>query len=48
MKSYIDSLLKRSARRRNLIDLQKLPEHLLRDIGLTSTDVALMIRGDIR
>lgn len=40
--SYFSSLFRRSDRKRALSDLLKLDDHLLRDIGLTRADVAMM------
>lgn len=45
MTNYLTSLFRRSERNRALGDLLKLDDHLLRDIGLTRTDVALMRAG---
>jgi uncharacterized protein YjiS (DUF1127 family) len=40
--SYLSSLFRRAERKRVLTDLMKYDDHLLRDIGLTRTDLALM------
>ena len=40
--SYLTSLFRRSERKRVLSDLMKYDDHLLRDIGLTRTDLAIM------
>jgi uncharacterized protein YjiS (DUF1127 family) len=45
MTNYLTSLFRRTERHRVLGDLLKLDDHLLRDIGLTRTDVALMRAG---
>jgi uncharacterized protein YjiS (DUF1127 family) len=45
MKNILDAFKKRSAQRRTLTHLQKLDAHLLRDIGLTHTDLAIMLNG---
>jgi uncharacterized protein YjiS (DUF1127 family) len=43
--SYLSSMFRRAERNRALSDLLKLDDHLLRDIGLTRTDVTLMRQG---
>ncbi len=40
--SYISTLFRRAERKRVLSDLMMFDDRLLRDIGLTRTDVALM------
>ena len=45
MKNILEAFMKRSAKRRTLMDLQRLDAHLLRDIGLTHADLALMLNG---
>ena len=40
--SYLSSLFRRAERNKALSDLLKLDDHLLRDIGLTRTDVTAM------
>ena len=45
MKNILEVFVKRSAKRRTLTELQKLDAHLLRDIGLTHADLALMLNG---
>lgn len=42
--SYFSTLFRRSERKRALSDLLKLDDHLLRDIGLTRSEVAMMRR----
>lgn len=41
----ISSLLQRSARRRTYANLLELDDHLLRDIGISRTDVHQLING---
>lgn len=41
----LTSLFRRSERKRVLADLMKFDDHLLRDIGLTRTDLAEMRSG---
>lgn len=43
--SYFSNLFRRAERNRALSDLLKLDDHLLRDIGLTRTDVTAMRQG---
>jgi len=43
--SYISALFRRAERNKALSDLLKLDDHLLRDIGLTRTDLTLMRQG---
>lgn len=43
--SYFSNLFRRAERNRALSDLLKLDDHLLRDIGLTRSDVTAMRRG---
>jgi len=45
MTSYFTSLLRRSAQRKTYADLLKLDDHLLADIGLTRSDLHLMMTG---
>lgn len=45
MAFHLTSLFRRSERKRVLTDLMKFDDHLLRDIGLTRTDLALMRSG---
>jgi uncharacterized protein YjiS (DUF1127 family) len=40
--SYISNLFRKAERKRVLTDLMSFDERLLRDIGLTRTDLALM------
>lgn len=40
--SYLSALFRRAERNKALSDLLKLDDHLLRDIGLTRTDVTAM------
>lgn len=40
--NYFTDLFRRSQHKRALSDLLKLDDHLLRDIGLTRTDVTMM------
>lgn len=40
--SYISSLFRKAERKRVLSDLMTFDDRLLRDIGLTRTDIALM------
>ena len=40
--SYLTTLFRRAERNKALSDLLKLDDHLLRDIGLTRTDVTAM------
>jgi uncharacterized protein YjiS (DUF1127 family) len=40
--SYLSGLFRRAERNKALSDLLKLDDHLLRDIGLTRTDVTAM------
>ncbi|MDC9825970.1 DUF1127 domain-containing protein [Devosia sp. ZB163] len=40
--SYLTTLFRRAERKRVLTDLMKFDDHLLRDIGLTRTDLAMM------
>ena len=48
MKNYLETFFRAAARRRTLHDLRRLDAHLLRDIGLTHADLALMLRGEVR
>ena len=41
----LTSMFRRSERKRVLTDLMKFDDHLLRDIGLTRTDLAVMRAG---
>jgi uncharacterized protein YjiS (DUF1127 family) len=41
----LTSMFRRSQRKRVLTDLMKFDDHLLRDIGLTRTDLAVMRSG---
>ena len=41
----LTSMFRRSQRMRVLTDLMKFDDHLLRDIGLTRTDLAVMRSG---
>lgn len=41
----LTSMFRRSQRQRVLADLMKFDDHLLRDIGLTRTDLAVMRAG---
>jgi len=43
--SYFSSLFRRAERNKALSDLLKLDDHLLRDIGLSRTDVTAMRHG---
>ena len=43
--SYFSTLFRRAERNRALADLLKLDDHLLRDIGLTRTDISAMRQG---
>ena len=43
--SILTSLFRRAERKQMFSDLMKFDEHLLRDIGLTRTDIALMRAG---
>ena len=43
--SLLSALFRRSERNRVFSSLMQLDDHLLRDIGLTRTDLALMISG---
>ena len=43
--SILTSLFRRAERKKVLSDLMKFDAHLLRDIGLTHTDIALMRAG---
>lgn len=43
--SLLSNLFRRSERNRVFNSLMKLDDHLLRDIGLTRTDLALMVNG---
>ncbi len=43
--SYLSALFRRAERNKALSDLLKLDDHLLRDIGLTRTDITLMRQG---
>lgn len=45
MTSYLSSLFRRSAQRKTFADLLKLDDHLLRDIGVTRSDLHLMMSG---
>jgi uncharacterized protein YjiS (DUF1127 family) len=40
--SYLSSLFRAAERKRVLSDLMKYDDHLLRDIGLTRADLAMM------
>ena len=40
--SYLTTLFRRAERNKALSDLLKLDDHLLRDIGLTRTDITAM------
>ena len=40
--SYLTTLIRRAERKRVLTDLMKFDDHLLRDIGLTRADLAMM------
>jgi uncharacterized protein YjiS (DUF1127 family) len=42
--SYLSALFRRAERNKALSDLMKLDDHLLRDIGLTRTDITAMYR----
>jgi uncharacterized protein YjiS (DUF1127 family) len=43
--SYFSTLFRRAERAKVLSDLLKLDDHLLRDIGLTRTDISAMRNG---
>lgn len=43
--NMLTSLFRRSERRRALADLSRLDDHLLRDIGVTRSDVHELMRG---
>ena len=43
--SYLSALFRRAERNKALSDLLKLDDHLLKDIGLTRTDLTLMRQG---
>ncbi|MBK8083772.1 MAG: DUF1127 domain-containing protein [Devosia sp.] len=45
MPNYLTTWLRRSERHRTLNNLLKLDDHLLRDIGLTRSDVTMMRAG---
>lgn len=45
MTNLFSSLARRAGRRKIYADLLKLDDHLLRDIGLTRSDVHLMMSG---
>ena len=45
MSNVFSSLFRRSGRRKIYADLLRLDDHLLRDIGLTRTDVHQMMSG---
>ena len=45
MTSLFSSLFRRSEKRRTYADLMRLDDHLLRDIGITRTDIHLMMSG---
>ena len=46
--NYLSTLFRRSAERRAYSDLMKLDDHLLRDIGLTRSDLQSMMAGSRR
>ncbi len=41
--NFFSSIVSRFARRRTYADLMSLDDHILRDIGVTRTDLALMM-----
>lgn len=43
--SYLSNLFRRSAARRSYAQLMQLDDHLLRDIGLTRSDLQAMMAG---
>lgn len=45
MPNYLTTWFRRAERNRTLSDLLKLDDHLLRDIGLTRTDISAMRSG---
>ncbi len=45
MPNYLTTWFRRAERNRTLSDLLKLDDHLLRDIGLTRTDITAMRSG---
>lgn len=46
--SYLSTLFRRSAGRKTMSDLMKLDDHLLRDIGLTRSDLHALMAGSHR
>lgn len=43
--SYLSKLFRRSAERKAFSELMKLDDHLLRDIGVTRSDLRAMMAG---